>query len=40
MNLVWWFMNSSEQTVDEAPWYRPALPYWCTAPGSLDTILI
>jgi hypothetical protein len=28
MNPVWWFMNSSEQTVDEAPWYRPALPYW------------
>jgi hypothetical protein len=28
MNLVWWFMNSAEQTVDEAPWYRPDLPYW------------
>ena len=28
MNPVWWFMNSAEQTVDEAPWYRPALPYW------------
>jgi len=21
-------VNSSEQTVDEAPWYRPDLPYW------------
>ena len=28
MNPVWWFMNSSEQTVDVSPWYRPALPYW------------
>jgi hypothetical protein len=28
MNPVWWFMNSSEQTVNEAPWYRPAWPYW------------
>jgi hypothetical protein len=32
MNPVWWFMNSSEQTVDEAPWYRPALPYWQRRP--------
>jgi hypothetical protein len=28
MNPMWWFMNSTEQTVDEAPWYRPAWPYW------------
>jgi len=28
MNPMWWFMNSAEQTVDEAPWYRPAWPYW------------
>jgi hypothetical protein len=28
MNPVWWFMNTAEQTVDEAPWYLPALPYW------------
>ena len=28
MNPMWWFMNSAEQTVNEAPWYRPALPYW------------
>ena len=28
MNPIWWFMNSAEQTVDEAPWYRPAWPYW------------
>jgi hypothetical protein len=28
MNPTWWFMNSAEQTVDEAPWYRPAWPYW------------
>ena len=23
MNPMWWFMNSAEQTVNEAPWYRP-----------------
>src|SRR3954452_12911567 len=28
MNPVWWFLNSAEQTVDEAPWYLPNLPYW------------
>jgi hypothetical protein len=28
MNPMWWFMNSTEQTVDEAPWYRPAWPNW------------
>lgn len=28
MNPMWWFMNSAEQTVNEAPWYRPAWPYW------------
>src|SRR5215217_6698573 len=28
VNPIWWFMNSAEQTVDEAPWYLPNLPYW------------
>jgi hypothetical protein len=26
--IPWWFLNDSEQTVDEAPWYLPDRPYW------------
>lgn len=25
---VWWLLNDSEQTVDQAPWYHPEWPRW------------
>jgi hypothetical protein len=28
LNILWWFGNDSEQTVDEATWYHPEWPYW------------
>ncbi|HEY7247714.1 MAG TPA: hypothetical protein VH678_27915 [Xanthobacteraceae bacterium] len=27
LNPVWWFLNDGEQTVDEAPWYKPDYPW-------------
>jgi hypothetical protein len=28
INLIWWFENDDNQTVDEAPWYHPEWPEW------------
>jgi hypothetical protein len=28
LNPIWWFGNDTEETVDEATWYRPEWPRW------------
>lgn len=28
INPIWWFMNDTEQTVDQAPWFQPTWPHW------------